>query len=367
MIDLPGLIDVHVHLRTPGQTHKEDLSSGTRAALAGGFTRVLDMPNTTPPITDQAILEDKARLVRTMAHCDVGLFVGGSEDNAGSVDRLARSPDPQSRPVGLKLYLDQTHGPLFLPRLDTAIAHMRAWPGVVAVHAEDWRLVAAIAIARLYDCHLHCCHVSRKDEIGLIRRAKEQGARITCEVTPHHLFLTEADARVLGPLGTMKPGLGTADDRDALWANLDVVDCVASDHAPHTLEEKRGESPPPGVPGLETTLPLMLNAVHGGRLSLDRLVELLYEGPRRVYGLPAQPDTHIEVDPDERHVLGDAPLYTKCGWTPFSGMEVRGRLKQVVLRSKPVYVDGHVLMSDVPVRTHTVNGCTHPHRSRREP
>jgi dihydroorotase-like cyclic amidohydrolase len=344
VIELPGLIDVHVHLRTPGQTYKEDLSTGTRAALAGGFTRVLDMPNTTPPITDGAILENKARLARTMAHCDVGLFVGGSEDNAGAVHRLARHPNLQTRPVGLKLYLDQTHGPLLLAHMDAAMTHMRAWPGVVAVHAEDWRLAAAIAIARLYHCRLHCCHVSRKTEIELIRRAKEQGVGITCEVTPHHLFLTEADARALGSLGTMKPGLGSAADRDALWANLDVVDCIASDHAPHSLEEKRGDSPPPGVPGLETTLPLMLNAVHEGRLSLDRLVELLYEGPRRVYGLPAQPDTHIEVDPDERHVLGDAPLYTKCGWTPFSGMPVRGCLKRVVLRGKPVYADGRVLI-----------------------
>jgi len=333
---LPGLIDVHVHLRTPGQTHKEDLSTGTRAALAGGFTRVLDMPNTTPPTVDEASLDDKVRRVRGCAHCDVGLFVGGSEHNVGTVDQLA------TRAVGLKLYLGRTHGPLFLPNLATAMAHVRRWPGVVAVHAEGWHLAAAIGLARLFDRPLHCCHVARKTEIELIRYAKERGALITCEVTPHHLYLTDADARRLGPLGYMVPTLGTTVDRDALWANLDVIDCVASDHAPHTLEEKRGESPPPGVPGLETTLPLLLTAVREGRFSPDRLVDLLYDGPRRVYGLPEQPQTYIEVELDEWHVLGDDPLYTKCGWTPFAGMTVRGRLMGVTLRGRKVYTNGQV-------------------------
>jgi carbamoyl-phosphate synthase/aspartate carbamoyltransferase/dihydroorotase len=141
----------------------------------------------------------------------------------------------------------------------------------------------------------------------------------------------------------MRPTLGTTVDRDALWGNLDVVDCIASDHAPHTLEEKQSASPPPGVPGLETTLPLLLTAVHEGRLSLDRLVELLYDGPRRVYSLPEQPETHVEVDPNERHILSQEQLYTKCGWTPFAGMSAVGRLRTVTLRGKIVYADGRVI------------------------
>jgi dihydroorotase-like cyclic amidohydrolase len=337
-IRLPGLIDAHVHLRTPGQTHKEDLVTGTRAALAGGFTRVLDMPNTIPPIVDRASLNAKTAQVRSHARCDVDLFVGGSAENVGAVEHLA------AHTVGLKLYLDQTHGPLLLSRLEAFIAHLSRWPGVVSVHAEGWRLAAAIGLAQLYGRRLHCCHVSRKVEIDMIRRAKEQGAPLTCEVTPHHLTLTEHDAGRLGPLGDMRPTLGTAADRDALWANLDAIDCVASDHAPHTLEEKRSDTPPPGVPGLETTLPLMLTAVHEGRLSLDRLVELLYGGPRRVYGLPEQPETYIEVDLDERYTLGGGPLYTKCGWTPFAGMIATGRLKTVTLRGKTVYADGQVIV-----------------------
>jgi carbamoyl-phosphate synthase/aspartate carbamoyltransferase/dihydroorotase len=330
LTQLPGLIDAHVHLRTPGQTHKEDLDTGTRAALAGGFTRVLDMPNTTPPTVDANALDAKATLVRAHAHCDVDLFCGGTEDNVEHVVPLS------AHAVGLKLYLNQTHGPLLLSRFESTLAHIRRWPGVVAVHAEGWQLAAVVGLAHLFGKHVHCCHVSRQSEIELIRAAKERGAPVTCEVTPHHLLLTDADARRLGPLGYMKPTLGSAADRDALWANLDVLDCIASDHAPHTLEEKNADPPSPGVPGLETTLPLMLNAVRKGRLSLDRLVELLYHGPRRIYGLPEQPETYIQVDLNERHTLGRQGLRTKCGWTPFAGMTVYGRLQSVTLRGQRI-------------------------------
>jgi carbamoyl-phosphate synthase/aspartate carbamoyltransferase/dihydroorotase len=224
-----------------------------------------------------------------------------------------------------------------LSRFEAALAHVRRWPGVVAVHAEGWQLAAMIGLAQFLGVRVHCCHVSRKSEIELIRAAKERGAPVTCEVTPHHLFLTENDAQRLGPLGFMKPTLGSPADRRALWDNLDVFDCIASDHAPHTLQEKQADPPAPGVPGLETTLPLMLNAVYEGRLSLDRLVELLYYGPRRVYGLPEQPETYIQVDLNERHTLSDRGLQTKCGWTPFCGMSVRGRLQSVTLRGQSVF------------------------------
>jgi carbamoyl-phosphate synthase/aspartate carbamoyltransferase/dihydroorotase len=340
---LPALIDVHVHLRSPGQTHKEDIDSGTRAALAGGFTHVLDMPNTDPPTVDRPTLQSKLETTQQHAHCRVGLFVGGSQENVHTAAELATPHRGSAAAVGLKLYLDQTHGPLLIPDLDTVVAHIRRWPGVVAVHAEGWRLAAAIGLAQYLGQHVHCCHVSRKTEIELIRAAKEKGAPVTCEVTPHHLFLTETDEQRLGPLGYMKPTLASAADRDALWANLDVVDCIASDHAPHTLAEKRSDSPPPGVPGLETTLPLMLNAVHEGRLSLGRLVDLLYTGPRRVYGLPKQPESYIEIDLDERHTLGQLPLQTKCGWTPFAGMVVRGRLMHVALHGQTVYAGGQLI------------------------
>ena len=295
------------------------------------------MPNTTPPTVDRAALEAKRALVRAHAHCDVDLFCGGTAGNVQDAARLARSDAGRARAVGLKLYLNQTHGPLLLARFEDALAHVRRWPGVVAVHAKGWQLAAVVGLAQFLNVHVHCCHVSRKSEVALIRAAKEQGAPVTCEVTPHHLFLTDEDARRLGPLGYMKPTLGTTADRDALWDNLDVFDCIASDHAPHTLAEKTADPPSPGVPGLETTLPLMLNAVREGRLSLDRLLELLYYGPRRVYGLPEQPGTYIHVDLNERHTLGNRGLQTKCGWTPFAGMTVHGRLQTVTLHGQQLY------------------------------
>jgi carbamoyl-phosphate synthase/aspartate carbamoyltransferase/dihydroorotase len=140
----------------------------------------------------------------------------------------------------------------------------------------------------------------------------------------------------------MKPPLGTESDRETLWANLDVVDCIATDHAPHTSAEKEGEKPPPGVPGLETMLPLLLTAVAQGRLTLERLVELTHDGPRRVFGLPAQPDTWVEVDPDAHSTVSAKGLHTKCGWTPFEGMAVQGRVLRVVLRGQTALENGQV-------------------------
>ena len=150
---------------------------------------------------------------------------------------------------------------------------------------------------QIYDRPIHIVHVSRREEIELIADAKGRGLPVTCEVSPHHLFLTVADAARLGPLGDMRPLLGTADDVAALWAHLnDTIDCIATDHAPHTLAEKGGDNPPPGVPGLETSLPLMLAAVQDGRLSVARLTALMHDNPRRIFGLPPQPDTRVEVD-----------------------------------------------------------------------
>jgi carbamoyl-phosphate synthase/aspartate carbamoyltransferase/dihydroorotase len=340
-IRLPGLIDAHVHLREPGEDHKETLTTGTAAALAGGVTAVLDMPNTKPPIIDQASLTRKQNIAARNALCDVGFFVGAADSNASTVASLAHSA------VGLKVYLNQTHGPLRVSDLATLLTHFRSWPvdRPIAVHAEGISTAVAIGLATSLGKRLHVCHVSRADEISLIRAAKERGAPITCEVTPHHLILTDGDAARLGSYGDVRPRLATSADQNALWQNLDIVDCIATDHAPHTREEKDGDSPPPGLPGLETMLPLLLNAVAEGRLSLDRLVELMHDGPARVYGLPEQAGTWVEVDPGADTEIDDASLFTKCGWTPFHGMKVRGKVVRVVLRGATVFEDGEVLAS----------------------
>jgi dihydroorotase-like cyclic amidohydrolase len=342
-LPLPGLIDVHVHLRDPGATHKEDFSTGTAAALAGGVVAVLDMPNNTPPTVDGQKLSEKTQIASEKARCDFGFYLGATEDNVGDGAIL------NHRVAGLKIYMGQTYGPLRMADLAALMAHFRSWPAArpIAVHAEGLAVAGAIALARLYSKRLHICHVSRKAEIELIRKAKESwGAKadkLTCEVTPHHLFLTQADVARLGNLAHVKPPLGTEEDRAALWDNLDIVDVIASDHAPHTTAEKESPEPPPGVPGLETTLPLLLTALADGRLSRERLIELTSENPARIFGLKRDERTYIEVDPDDRYVLESSSLRTKCGWTPFEGMTVQGRVLRVYLRGALAYADGQVL------------------------
>ena len=337
-VHLPGLIDVHVHLREPGGEHKEDISTGSAAALAGGVTMLLDMPNTYPPIVDAQALVLKQRLARRRALCDIGFYLGATEANAQEAAGQAGNA------FALKIYLDQTYGPLRMRNLAALLSHFRTWPAhrPIAVHAEGLSAAIAIGLARSFGRRLHLCHVSRADEVALIRAAKESGAALTCEVTPHHLFLDEKDIQRLGPYGSMKPPLATAEDVEALWANLAFIDCIATDQAPHTQAEKDGDSPPPGVPGLETMLPLLLTAVAERRLSLDRLIQLTYETPRRIFGLPLQPDTQVEVDPHVRYTLDPENLLTKCGWTPFDGMVVQGRVRRVVLRGQLAYEEGKI-------------------------
>jgi carbamoyl-phosphate synthase/aspartate carbamoyltransferase/dihydroorotase len=333
---------VHVHLRDPEATHKEDFSTGTAAALAGGVVAVLDMPNNTPPTVNGQRLSEKAQIASQKAHCDFGFYLGATESNIDDGATLSR------RVAGLKIYMGQTYGPLKMADLAALMAHFQSWPAdrPIAVHAEGLAIAAAIALARLFAKQLHICHVSRKAEIELVRKAKEsQGAtKLTCEVTPHHLFLTQADVARLGNLAHVKPPLGTEEDRAALWDNLDIVDIIASDHAPHTIAEKESPEPPPGVPGLETTLPLLLTAVADGRLSWERLIELTSENPARIFGLKRDERTYIEVDPDDRYVLDSSSLRTKCGWTPFEGMTMRGRVVRAYLHGALAYADGQVLV-----------------------
>ena len=353
-IRLPGIIDAHVHLREPGMVHKEDFHTGTVAALAGGVTTVLDMPNTDPPVSTPEAFRMKAVLAANKIVCDVGLFVGATTADADAYLPVA------TEACGLKIYVNETFGNLRIDELGLMHQLFRTWAekaertgyrsrgrveglGPIAVHAEDMMVPVCLTLSELYDVPLHIVHVSRRSEIELLRRAKEKGLPVTCEVTPHHLFLTTEDAARLGPLGDMRPRLATPDDVAAMWENLDVVDIFATDHAPHTLEEKRRvDNPPPGVPGVETMLPLLLTAVDQGRLSLDDIVERCVDSPRRIYGLPEQTDTYVELDVDSVFTIDDGMVHSRCGWTPFTGMEVVGRVELVVLRGATVVEHGEV-------------------------
>lgn len=340
MPQLPGLIDPHVHLREPGATHKEDFDTGTAAALAGGFTTVLTMPNTHPPICDKRGLSKAQGAAQAKARCDYGIYLGAGQADPELVAGFA------PRSSGLKMYLDQTYGPLRMVDMDRVHAYVAAWPRdrPLLVHAEGRSMAMMILFAALYERPVHICHVSLKSEIHLIRKAKEQGLPVTCEVTPHHLFLSEEDIPSLG-LGRseVRPRLAPKADVDALWENLDVIDCFATDHAPHTLAEKEGEDPPPGFPGLETALALLWGASHDGRLRQEDIIERCHENPRRIFGLPEQPETYVEFDPDQEWIVRAAELQSRCGWTPFEGLRLRGRVRKVVLRGRVAFEDGEVM------------------------
>ena len=202
-INLPGLADVHVHLRVPGGEHKEDFHSGTAAALAGGITTVLAMPNTNPPLVTADLLRQVQRRAKAESLCDVHLFAGASPAHTAELPALS------CKAVGLKIYLNETFGPLRVEDLFTLLTCFRRWPKekVIAMHAEGQSIAIGIGLAAAFGQPVHFCHVSRKEEIELIAAAKERGCPITCEVTPHHLFLSQADLPRLGPLGDMRPRL----------------------------------------------------------------------------------------------------------------------------------------------------------------
>lgn len=352
MIKLPSLLDPHVHIRDLAQSHKEDWASGTAAALAGGYTCVLAMPNTSPPITDAEALAQYQAAARTRARCDWGLYAGAGDSNIETAASLAPSV------CGLKMYLDQTFGPLRMEDLGSLMAHVTRWPAgkPLAVHAEGRTVAAAILVAQLARRSVHICHVSRKDEIELIHAAKERGLDVTCEVTPHHLFLTAESAEAMGLCGgyaEVRPRLALESDRLALWEHLAAVDCFATDHAPHTRLEKVGADlvsaplasapPPPGFPGLETALALLLGAVRDGRLTLDDVILRMHTNVKRLFNLPDQPYTYIEVDPDLEWTVRAEELQTKCKWSPWEGQILRGRVVRTVLRGSVAYEYGRVV------------------------
>jgi len=346
MLSLPGLIDPHVHVREPGQTHKENWDTVTQAALAGGITMLLAMPNTQPPIFDASTLDLALASAKEKARCDYAQFIGAGPDNAEIAAKLAQ------RAVGLKMYLDSTFGELRLDDMILWEPHFEKYPKdfPIVLHAESRTMAAGILFAAIHDRPVHIAHISLKEEVLLIKAAKEKGIKVTCEVCPHHLFLSSPPSPLPKGEGRrgegrleVRPCLATQEDVEALWANLDVIDCFATDHAPHTLEEKDSENPPSGFPGVETILPLLLTAMDEGRLTVDDIILRMHTNPKKIFGLPDQPETSVEVDENAVYKIRAADMHSRCGWTPFEGWQVRGRVKRVVLRGEEVYLDGQIL------------------------
>jgi carbamoyl-phosphate synthase/aspartate carbamoyltransferase/dihydroorotase len=387
---LPGLIDPHVHLRDPGQTQKEDFYTGTSAALAGGYTTILDMPNNKVPITTLEKLEKKIKIAKEKIVCDVGFYFGSIGENLGEfeklffysssererVEKLSLNSSRQARTIknlsslifGLKLYLNRTTGNFIIEKnllesifttwlstfqsmslCSSILSTKNVKP--ILVHAEEKRVEDVINIVKKVKIPTHFCHISRTDQLKMILKAKEEGLPVTCGVTPHHLFLTEKDAKILGPFAKMKPPLSSKKDQDFLWKNLSYIDVIESDHAPHTIEEKQSNKPPFGVPGLETTLPLLLTAVSEKRLAIEDIIRLCYRTPAKIFGIKTDSKTKIEVDLNwkfeiarpERSRGGNLKFHTKCGWSPFNGWKVKGKVKRVFIRGEKVFEDDKIL------------------------
>ena len=339
LLKLPGLCDVHVHLREPGGEQKEDFETGTRAAIAGGYTQILDMPNNIPPTITIATLYDKIKRAKGRIYCDLGFNFGATITSTKYFSKV------YEKVFGLKIYMDQTTGPLLVTNQKEREMIFKSWQSKlpIMVHAQGELVKDAITLAKKFKKKIHICHITA-DQLYSIQKAKKEGLEITSEVCPHHLFLTTNDVKRLGPLGIMKPPLLDKSGQQKLWENLDKIDMISTDHAPHTLSEKHDQTYPKfGVPGLETTLPLMLTAVAKGLITQERLVQMLAGNPRKIFHLQNQPKTYVVVDTSKKYKIAAKNLFTKSGWTPFIGLKGRGKVVKVVLRGKTVFENGRFL------------------------
>ena len=343
LIRINGMTDPHVHLRGMEWSYKGTFASETAAALAGGYSLILDMPNTPPSTTNREVLDSKLAQIGSQAFCDWGVYFGASQ--SGNTDEF---PAAYGDVCGIKIFCNATTGDLLVEDQALRQKIYETWPRgkVIAVHAEGPTVLDILRLVRLTGKWTHFCHISTAEEIGYLTEAKGEGLPISIGVTPHHLYLTEDDLGRLGPLGLMKPELKTKADQRALWdaVKLSVVDVIESDHAPHMLEEKQSQKPPFGVPGLETTLPLMLLAMQEGKIELDRVVELLATNPRRIFGVPDEPGTYTVIHLDQSWIVENDKLFTTAKWSPFAGMRVVGKVTKVWIRGRQVFDGERILV-----------------------
>jgi len=372
---LPGVIDSQVHFREPGLEHKEDLEAGARAAVLGGVTAVFEMPNTNPQTTSAAALEDKiARATGRMA-CDFAFWVGGTHDNVADIGELERLPGA----AGIKVFMGSSTGSLLVADDRGVLEILKRTRRRAAFHSEDearligrkgervagdpashpiWRDEQAalicterlIRIAREARAQVHVLHISTLQEIEFLAGAKDVAS---CEATPHHLTLSSEDYARLGTKLQMNPPVRGPEHRDGVWRGIaqGVVDVLGSDHAPHTLEEKAKPYPesPSGMPGVQTLVPVMLDHVAAGRLSLQRFVDLSSAGPARLFGIVGKGRIAAGYDADltivdlkRRETIRDAWIASRCGWTPYDGKTVTGWPVGTLVRGRRAMWEGEV-------------------------
>ncbi|HEY4512673.1 MAG TPA: amidohydrolase family protein [Candidatus Paceibacterota bacterium] len=342
MKKFPGFIDAHVHLREPGATQKEDFNTGSRAALKGGFTFIIDMPNNPTPTISMERLNEKIKLSTEKSVCDIGFHFGTNGKNTAEFLEAGNS----SYVYGLKLYCNHTTGEMLIEDLALLENVFLAWKSdkPILVHAEGVQLAAGLALANVYDKKIHVCHISQAIEVELVRRAKAKGQQVTAGVCPHHLFMTGEAREKMKGYAVMKPPLGSETDKEALWQGLNdgTIDIVETDHAPHTREEKEKNPPAFGVPGLETAVGLMFKAAKEGRIKEDNVVKFLFINPKKIFNIPDQQDTYVELDPNSEYVVGKDGYESKCGWSPFDGWTLNGKIETVVFKGKKVLENGMI-------------------------
>jgi dihydroorotase len=373
---LPGVIDSQVHFREPGLEHKEDLASGSRSAVLGGVTAVFEMPNTKPPTTNAEALAAKVAAATGRMHCDFAFFVGATRDNVDDLARLEREPGA----AGVKVFMGSSTGDLLVDDDETLARILATIKRRAAFHSEDetrlrervthqregdpsshseWRdPQAALAsterllrLAAQAGKRVHVLHVSTGEEMALLALHKDVAS---VEVTPQHLTLAAPDAyEVLGTKAQMNPPLRDRYHRERLWWGVEqgVVDVLGSDHAPHTLDEKSKSYPatPSGMPGVQTLVPVMLDHVNTGRLTLARLVDLTSAGPQRIFGIAGKGRIAVGYDADltivdlkAERVIDDEWIGSKCGWTPFAGRRVRGWPVGTLVRGRLAMWEGEI-------------------------
>ncbi len=375
---LPGVIDEQVHFREPGPVHKEDLESGTRGAVLGGVTTLFEMPNTDPATTNAPALADKIKRATGRSWTDYAFYIGASPENADQLGELERLPGC----CGIKMFMGSSTGTLLVADDENVARVLKSGSRRVTVHSEDdmrlqeraamvaggadvsmhpqWRDVETavrstqrlLALARANHRRVHVLHVTTAEEMEILGQNKDIA---TVEVLPQHLTLAAPECyERLGTLAQMNPPIREARHRDALWAavNAGIVDCIGSDHAPHTLEEKAKPYPrsPSGLTGVQTLVPLMLDHVAAGRLTLERFVDLTCAGAARIFGIAGKGRIAVGYDADftvvdlkaKRTITNDW-IASRAGWTAFDGMEVTGWPKATIIRGNIVMRDDQLL------------------------
>jgi dihydroorotase len=373
---LPGVIDTQVHFREPGLEHKEDLETGSRAAAMGGVSVVFEMPNTNPLTTTEELLSDKVQRARHRMFCDFAFFVGGTRENVADIPRLERLEGS----AGIKVFMGSSTGNLLVdddPSLDRIIARISRR---ASFHAEDesrlkermglrkagdpsshplWRdpeaaLIATRRLVGLAEKHrkrIHVLHVSTAEEMAFLKDHKEWA---TVEATPHHLTLVAPDCyERLGTYAQMNPPVRDERHQQAIWAALSsgVVDILGSDHAPHTRAEKDHPYPQShsGMTGVQTLVPIMLDHVNAGRLSLERFVDLTSHGPQRIFGIRGKGriacgyDADLTVvDLNRTETIHNNWIESRAAWTPYDGKKVKGWPVGLYVRGRRVMWQGEL-------------------------